>query len=89
MNAPLKPRRKPVNLSLDPRLVDEARAAGVNLSRAAEEGVRRAMAEAWLRDNAEAIEKRKAWIEQNGTALAKWQVWSPEDGPDGVGQTRG
>ena len=35
--------RKPANLSMDAALVEEARRLGVNLSRAAEEGLRAAV----------------------------------------------
>lgn len=65
--------RKPTNLSLDPALLEEARALGVNVSRAAEgglrEAVRKARGEAWLRENAEAIESYNRWIEENGLPL--------------------
>lgn len=65
--------RKPANLSLDAGLVQEARLFGVNLSQAAEAGVRRAVAEAkaeqWRRDNAEAVESSNRWVEANGLPL--------------------
>lgn len=40
------PPRKPTNLSLDPALLLEARSFGINLSQAAEAGLRRTVAEA-------------------------------------------
>ena len=69
--------RKPINLSLDPMLVEEARSLGVNLSRAAEQGVsealRQAKAEAWNRENAEAIRSSNEWIERNGLPLKRYR----------------
>lgn len=67
--------RKPTNLTLDPSLLQEARAFGVNLSQAAEAGLRHAVNEAkaaaWQRDNAEAIESSNSWVEKHGLPLAR------------------
>ena len=72
MNAPA---RKPTNLSLDPALLNEARALKVNLSRAAEEGVRRAVAEAraeaWKAENAPALQSSNAHVEAHGLPLSR------------------
>lgn len=72
---PLAPARKPVNLSLDPVLLQEARALGLNISRIAESGlraaVRQAQAEQWQRDNAPAMAGYNDWVEQNGLPLAR------------------
>ncbi|MFT4013981.1 MAG: type II toxin-antitoxin system CcdA family antitoxin [Paracoccus sp. (in: a-proteobacteria)] len=71
--APESP-RKPANLSLDPALLAQARALGINLSRAAEAGlrdaVRKAQSEEWRRDNAPALAASNAWVEENGLPLA-------------------
>ena len=67
--------RKATNLSMDPELLAEARELGVNLSRAAEAGLREAVhaakAEAWKRENREALDSSNAWAEANGLPLAK------------------
>ena len=67
--------RRPANLSLDTALVDEARALGLNLSAAAEAGlraaVRQARAERWLAENAEALASSNAWVEAKGLPLAR------------------
>lgn len=67
--------RRPANLSMDAALLDEARGLGVNLSRAAEEGlraaVRAAKAEAWRRENRAALDSVNDWVEANGLPLAK------------------
>lgn len=69
--------RKPTNLSLDSKLVGEARELEVNLSAAAEEGVRKAVAEAraerWKRENAEAIREANDWVEKNGLPLERYR----------------
>ena len=66
--------RKPVNLSLDPALLAEARELGINASRAAEAGLRAAVAaaraEAWRRENAAALESSNDWVAANGLPLA-------------------
>lgn len=69
--------RRAANLSLDPGLLAEARALGVNLSRAAEDGlraaVRTARAAEWQRANAEALASSNAWTEANGLPLADYR----------------
>lgn len=62
--------RRSTSMTLDAALLDEARALGVNISRAAEEGVlaqvRAARAKRWKEDNAQAIADYNNWIEENG-----------------------
>lgn len=62
--------RRATSMTLDAKLLDEARALGVNVSRAAEEGilaqVRSLRARRWKEDNAEAIADYNQWIEENG-----------------------
>jgi antitoxin CcdA len=71
--------RKPTNLSLDPALLEEAKALDVNISRAAEAGlreaVRKAKGEAWLRENAEALESSNRYVEEHGLPLAKYRMF--------------
>ncbi|KIC40648.1 post-segregation antitoxin CcdA [Ruegeria sp. ANG-R] len=65
--------RKPTNLSLDSALLAEARALNVNLSRAAEEGVRAAVtaakAERWKLENAQALKSSNSYVEKHGLPL--------------------
>lgn len=65
--------RKPTNLSLDSALLAEARALKVNLSRAAEEGVRAAVAaakaEQWKAENAAALSSSNSYVEEHGLPL--------------------
>ena len=80
MNAPDRPApRRATNLHLEAGLVDEARRLGVNLSRAAEAGLRRAVAEEagrrWQEENAEGILEMNAGVEKHGLPLAKYRMF--------------
>jgi len=61
--------RKAVNLSLDAALVKEARAFGINISRACEEGLRTAVGAA----------KAERWREENRDAIASWNAWTRDN----------
>ena len=67
--------KKPTNLSIDQSLLADAKALGVNLSQAAEAGLRTAVSEAkgaaWKRDNAKAIKSSNEWVEKHGLPLEK------------------
>lgn len=69
--------RKSTNLSLDAKLLTEAKALKVNLSRAAEDGVRHAVAAAktarWKAENAAALQSSNAYVEEHGMPLAKYR----------------
>lgn len=69
--------RKATNLSLDAELLRDARALGLNVSRAAEDGlraaVRSARAAARRAENAEAIASANAWVEKNDPPLAAYR----------------
>ena len=69
--------RKPANLSLDPELVLAAKELKINISRAAEDGLRKAVSEAraaaWKAENAEAIASSNAYVEEHGLPLAKYR----------------
>jgi antitoxin CcdA len=68
-------RKKPTNVSLSARLIEEAKRLRINLSQACESGleqsVRRALAEEWLEQNQEALEAWNAYVERNGLPLAR------------------
>ncbi len=69
--------KKPTNVSLDQSLIEDAKALGINISQAAETGLREAVSEErsalWRRENATAIESANAWVEKNGLPLAKYR----------------
>lgn len=65
--------RKATNLSLDDRLLAEAKALKINLSRAAEEGIRsavlRSRSELWQVENREALESSNDFVGRKGVPL--------------------
>jgi len=69
--------RKAANLSLDEGLVSDARELKINISRAAEEGIARAIKaereRLWLLENAEAIEQANAYVEKHGLPFGKYR----------------
>lgn len=69
--------RKAANLSLDSDLLTQARELDINLSRAAEEGIAKAVKtereRRWLEENAEAIRAENEYIEKHGLPLAKYR----------------
>jgi antitoxin CcdA len=71
--------RKAVNLSLDRTLLEEAKALEVNVSRAAEVGlkaaVKKAKEEQWLAENMAALESINQWVEENGLPLEKYRTF--------------
>lgn len=71
--------KKPTNLSLDKSLLAEAKELDINLSNAAEAGIRSAVAETkaerWKRENAAAIESSNRWVEKNGLPLERYRMF--------------
>jgi antitoxin CcdA len=69
--------KKATNVSLRSDLLTEARALGVSISEAAEDGLARAIAQArekqWLQENREAIESSNAYVEKHGLPLARYR----------------
>ncbi|WP_419799594.1 MAG: type II toxin-antitoxin system CcdA family antitoxin [Terasakiella sp.] len=69
--------KKPTNLSLDKSLLAEAKALKINLSHAAEAGLRQAVAraksECWKVENAAALESSNDWAETQGLPLEKYR----------------
>ncbi|MCW0001280.1 type II toxin-antitoxin system CcdA family antitoxin [Pararhizobium sp. YC-54] len=72
-----QPARKSANLSLDSDLVSQARDLKINLSRAAEDGIERAVKaeqeRLWRLENAEAIRQENEYVEKHGLLLAKYR----------------
>lgn len=61
--------RKATNLSLDSALVEDARAFGINISRACEEGLRTEVS----------AERGRRWLEENKEAIAAWNDWAEKN----------
>lgn len=72
-----QPSRKSANLSLDSDLVSQARDLKINLSRAVEDGIGRAVKaeqeRLWRLENAEAIAASNEYVEEHGLPLAKYR----------------
>lgn len=68
------PARKPTNLTIDAQLVTSAKTFGINISQAAEDGIRsavsKAMADQWKLQNRHALKSSNTFIEENGLPLA-------------------
>ena len=79
MNAVRNPTavRRSTSLTLNRQLLDEARELGVNVSRAAEEGIARAVgserARRWQEENAAAMEDYRRFIEAGGVPLSEFR----------------
>lgn len=73
------PFRRPTNVSLDARLVEEARELGINLSRASEEGLAREIKaereRRFLEENRAAFDAANEWVAKNGLPLAKYRLF--------------
>lgn len=66
-------------MPLDAALLDEAKAFGVNIARAAEQGVAAALktakAGAWKRENAKAIRSWNDYVAKNGLPLEEYRLF--------------
>lgn len=73
------PFRRPTNVSLDARLVEEAKELGINLSRASEEGLAREIKaereRRFLEENRAAFDAANEWVAKNGLPLAKYRLF--------------
>jgi antitoxin CcdA len=69
--------KRATNVSLDEMLLSEAKALHINVSKAAEEGLARAIKdkriEAWLRDNQATLDSSNAYVETHGLPLARYR----------------
>ncbi len=69
--------RKSTNLTLDAALLSEAKDLKVNLSRAAEEGIRYALQKRreadWKRDNKKALASSNSYVEEHDLPLAAYR----------------
>lgn len=69
--------KKATNLSISEALLADAKELQINISRAAEAGLDRAIAEKrtelWLEENREALQSSNDYVERNGLPLAKYR----------------
>jgi antitoxin CcdA len=77
MRTKLAVQRKSTNLSLDARLIAEAKNLDINISRVAEQGIAQAVAEEkarlWKIENRDAIESLNAYVEKHGIPLEEYR----------------
>ncbi len=71
--------RRAANLSIDGDLMDEAKAMKINLSRAAEVGIARAVAaeraRRWSEENADVVRGTNEYIAKHGLPLQKYRAF--------------
>lgn len=67
--------RRATNVTIDAGLLEHAKRLGINVSKASEEGLSRAVTgrqeAVWLQSNQAAIESSNAYVDRNGLPLAK------------------
>jgi antitoxin CcdA len=73
------PKKKAINVTVDPKLAADAKAAGVNLSGVLESALRAELKirrEAlWREENRTAIDESNAELERNGLWCDAYRVW--------------
>ena len=69
--------RRAANVSLNVALLDEAKALGINVSRACEHGLAQRIAEErgkqWLTENRDAIAASNDYVERHGVPLGRFR----------------
>ncbi|MDX8523342.1 type II toxin-antitoxin system CcdA family antitoxin [Mesorhizobium sp. MSK_1335] len=79
LHSTAKQQRKSVNTSIDSRLIEEAKALGINMSRAAEQGIAKAISaektRRWQEENKAALESSNDYVKRNGLPLAKYRLF--------------
>ena len=72
-------KKKAVNVTIDPALAAEAKAAGLNVSGVLDAALRAELKthrEAkWREENREAIESSNRYFEEHGSPLDRYRVW--------------
>ncbi len=71
--AAIAPKNK--DLPMPQKLLDEARRLNVDIGHRSEEELRKAVNEAWLEENREAIEGWNAWVRENGLPLEAYRAF--------------
>lgn len=73
------PSRRPINLSIDSALIDDAKALGINVSRICEDALREQIrsekGRRWLEENQAAIESSNAYIAEHGLPLERYRAF--------------
>jgi antitoxin CcdA len=67
--------KKPLNLLVEAKLLEEAKNAGVNFSALIDKALRQEIAKRWASENAEAIQIYNDRIEREGLWLDDHRTW--------------
>jgi len=71
------PAKRATNITVNESLLTKAKELDINVSRASEAGIARAVAEklaaSWLKDNKAALDSSNAYVEKHGLPLAKYR----------------
>jgi antitoxin CcdA len=70
-----KPKKARLNLYIDEEVLKDAKAAGVNLSEAAESAIRAELGRRWYEDNKAAIDAFNADVLENGLWSDGLRTW--------------
>lgn len=72
-------KRKAVNLSINPDVIADARAVGINISQVSEKAIKDAIraerGRRWQEENREAMDGWNRWVEKNGLPLEKYRLF--------------
>jgi antitoxin CcdA len=67
--------KKPLNLLVEAKLLEEAKNAGVNFSALIDKALRQEIAKRWASENAKAIQIYNDRIERDGLWLDEYRTW--------------
>ncbi|AZO73281.1 MAG: post-segregation antitoxin CcdA [Mesorhizobium sp.] len=74
-----RPERKSIRISIDPRLIEEAKAVGIDISAVSEAAIATAVSaektRRWQEENREAIDSSNDYVRRNGLPLAKYRLF--------------
>ncbi|TIV63928.1 MAG: post-segregation antitoxin CcdA [Mesorhizobium sp.] len=74
-----RPERKSIRISIDPRLIEEAKAVGIDISGVSEAAIATAVSaektRRWQEENREAIDSSNDYVRRNGLPLAKYRLF--------------
>ena len=74
-----KPLRRSVNIPISSRLIEDAKALGIDISRAAKAGIAKAIAaektHRWQEENKDTIAGWNDYVSRNGLPLAKYRLF--------------
>lgn len=77
-----QPQRKSANLSIDGNLLADAKALEINVSRAAEEGIAKAVKaereRRWIVENRDAIDENNRYFEEHGLPFSEYRGFADE-----------